>query len=73
MSPSEPNTTRELVIDTETPGTEIFILDANGHLVERGIRRIETELPLALYKIRYRVGDHVTDQLIEFPETVCKE
>jgi hypothetical protein len=65
MSPSEPIATRKLVIDTRTPGTEIFILDANGRLKKRGIRVLEADLPLALYKIRFRVGDRVTDTLIE--------
>jgi hypothetical protein len=65
MSPSEPIATRKLVVDTGTPGTEIFIIDAEGRVVERGIRKIETELPLALYKIRCRVGDRVADSLIE--------
>jgi hypothetical protein len=63
MSPSEP--TRMLVVNTKTPGAEIFIIDAEGQVVEHGIQEIETELPLALYKIRYRVGDRVADTLIE--------
>ena len=65
MLPSEPIATRKLVVDTETPGTEIFITDAKGDFAGGGIRKVEAELPVALYKIRYRVGDRVTDTLIE--------
>jgi len=67
MSLSEPVTTRNLIVDTYTPTTEIFVIDAEGQVVERGIRKLERELPVGLYKIRYRVGDRVTDSLIELP------
>jgi hypothetical protein len=36
MSPSEPVAKRMLVVDTKTPGTEIFVIDAEGRVVERG-------------------------------------
>jgi len=64
MLPSE-QVARELIVDTNTPGTEIFIIDAEGRVVECGIRKLQAELPLAMYKIRYRVGDRVTESLIE--------
>src|SRR5262249_50821666 len=65
MSPSEG--TRNLVVDTDTPGTEIFVGDATGRVVERGICKLETELLVGLYKIRYQIGHRVTDALIELP------
>src|ERR1043166_3560691 len=65
MSSSEPMPRRTLVVDTETPGTEIFITDAQGVQVANDIRRLETELPIGLYKIRFRVGNRVTDTLVE--------
>jgi hypothetical protein len=65
MSPSEPVVHRKLVIDTETPGTEIFVMNAQGVQVAEGVRRLEAELPIGVYKIRFRIGDRVTDTLIE--------
>jgi hypothetical protein len=65
MSPSEPIATRMLVVDTMTPGTEISIINAKGDLVGQAIRKLEAELPIALYKVRCRIGDRVADTLIE--------
>jgi hypothetical protein len=56
-----------LVVDTKTPGTEIFVINAEGRVVEQGIRKHDAELPVGLYKIRYRIGHRVTDSLIELP------
>jgi hypothetical protein len=56
-----------LIVDTNTPATEISVIDAEGRVVERGIRKHEAELPVGLYKILYRIGDRVTDSLIELP------
>jgi hypothetical protein len=65
MSPSEPIVKRKLIVDADTPGTEIFITDSKGALVGEGIRKLEVELPPALYKIKCRVGDRVSEILIE--------
>jgi len=67
LSKSEDAPKRTVTIDTETPGTEIFIIDANGTVVARSVRTLECQLPPGLYKIRYRVGDYVTDKLEEIP------
>lgn len=67
MSASEDSVKRRLVVDTQTPGTEITIIDSAGKVVESAAQRIDRDLSPELYKIRYRVGDRVVDQLIELP------
>lgn len=67
MLPPEDSVKRRLVVDTQTPGTEITIIDSAGKVVESAAQRLDRDLSPALYKIRYRVGDRVVDQLIELP------
>lgn len=67
MSPSENTPQRTLIIDTKTLATEITVIDSAGHVVAASVRRLESALVPALYKIRYRIGNHVEDQLIELP------
>ena len=46
---------------------DIFVSDATGNLVGRAVKRFDRELPPALYKVRYQIGDRVVDQLVELP------
>ena len=65
MNPSKSSPQRQLIIDAETPATEITVIDDRGEVKAKGVRRLEARLPPAIYKVRYRVGDRVVDQLIE--------
>jgi oleate hydratase len=65
---SEPVARRGLVVETNTPGAEIYALNAAGEVAAKGVARLLATLPTGLYKLRYRVGDRVTDQLFELPE-----
>jgi hypothetical protein len=67
LSQSDSIVLRKLVVDAGIPGTEIFVIDAAGNLVDRAVKRFDKELPSALYKIRYQIGDRVVDQLVELP------
>jgi hypothetical protein len=67
MLSSEDTSKRQLFVDTETPGTEIMIIDSEGKVLDVGVQRMARELPPALYKIRYRVGNQVADQIFELP------
>jgi Leucine-rich repeat (LRR) protein len=67
LSPSNSIAVRKLVVDAEIPGTEIFVFDAGGNLIHRAVKRFCEELPPALYKIRYQIGDRIVDQVVELP------
>ena len=64
---SEDTLKRALTIDTKTLATEINVIDASGKSIAKSVRKLTLDLPPALYKIRYRVGDRVVDDLIELP------
>jgi hypothetical protein len=65
LSLSEDLPERKVVIDTRTPATEITVLDWTGKVCAKAVRRVELSLAPALYKIRYRIGNRIEDQLIE--------
>ena len=65
LSPSDTMAMRRLVVDTETPGTEIIVIDSAGKVVDHAVQRFCKELPPALYKIRFIVGDRVVESLVE--------
>jgi hypothetical protein len=68
LSPSEEiAATRTLIVDTKVPATEITVIDSAGNALTTAVRRLELSLPAALYKIRYRIGNRVVDDLIELP------
>jgi hypothetical protein len=67
MSGSPEPIRRRLIADTETPGTEIFVIDAAGEVVARAVRTLDEELNPGVYKLRFRVGNKVTDELCELP------
>src|SRR5215472_7318122 len=58
---------RKLVVDAQVPGTKILVIDSTGNHVARTVKRFDKELPPALYKIRYEIGDRVLDQVVELP------
>lgn len=45
--------------------TEVFITDGSLHRIATGVGRVETEVPLGIYKVRFRAGDTHHDELIE--------
>jgi hypothetical protein len=65
-SPSAPK--RALSINTGVPTAQIFIIDGYNNVVARGVQSIVAELPVGLYKVRFKVGNSVADKLIELPE-----
>jgi hypothetical protein len=67
MSSSEDSSKRQFFVDTQTPGTEITIINSAGTVLDRAVQQMARELPPALYKIRYRVGNRVVDQIFELP------
>jgi len=67
MNPSDDSPKRELFVDTKTPATEITLIDSTGQVLAKFVRKLSSMVPPGLYKIRYRVGDRVVDQLIEVP------
>jgi hypothetical protein len=69
LSESEIFPKRTLIVDTKTPAVEINVFDASGvkMTTKSAVSRLELSLDPALYKIRYRIGNHVEDQLIELP------
>src|SRR5438105_3348078 len=68
MSTSSVPTLRKLIIDTKTPAAEVTLINSNGQSIASGVSKLILDLPPALYKIRYRVGDRVVDQLVELSE-----
>jgi hypothetical protein len=67
MSPSSEIPKRRLVADTGTPTTEIVVINAEGDIVAQATTRISTELPIGIYKLRFRIGNRIIDQLYELP------
>src|ERR1700683_1139786 len=67
MSPSREIATRLLSIDAGVPTVEIFIIDGDNTVRARGVRQIQKELPVGIYKARFRIGNTVSDKLFELP------
>lgn len=51
-----------VALSSRDPGTEIRIIDGERRLVEEGVGRIETKLPVGQYTARFRLGDAVKDE-----------
>jgi hypothetical protein len=67
MSPSPEVPKRAYLIASGLPTVEIFVIDGENNVVARGVETLSAELVPGIYKIRYRIGDKVTDSLEEFP------
>ena len=67
MSNSPETSKRSLSIDAGVPTAEIFITDGYNTVVARGVQSIRQELPVGIYKVRFRVGNTVADTLFELP------
>ena len=65
LSPCDAFPKRRLVVDTETLGTEISVIDSKGDVVARAATRLDQELPPAHYRIQYQIGDRVVTSPVE--------
>ncbi len=66
LSPEAPK--RGLEIETGVPTAEIFVIDGWNNVVARGVESVRADLPIGVYKVRFRVGNTVSDKLVELPE-----
>jgi hypothetical protein len=57
----------EVTIEASHPATEIFVIDGNFNLVDRGLDRLKTRLLPGLYKIKFKTGSMIKEihQVIE--------
>lgn len=62
MSPSETGT---LVMAAADDATEIFLMDASLHRLASGLGTLKKEVPLGVYKVRFRSGASQHDELVE--------
>ena len=63
-SPSE---TATLAMSAADDATEIFLIDAGLRRIASGLGHLEMEVPLGIYKVRFRSGASQQDQLVEVP------
>lgn len=53
-----------LKITPEDPATEIFVIDGEFHLVERGVGRMSVSLAPGIYNVKLRAGVQTKEQLV---------
>lgn len=53
-----------LTVETGSELAEVFLIDAAFELVRRGVGRLDSRVPVGLYKIKARLGDTTVEQLI---------
>jgi hypothetical protein len=56
-----------LIITTADSATEIFVLDARFHLVNRGIGMLDDAFPPGLYMVRARSGPETREEVVLLP------
>ncbi len=67
MSPSPEIPKRTYLIASGLPTLEIFVIDGENNVVARGVGTLSAEVAPGIYRVRYRIGDKVTDSFEEFP------
>jgi len=63
-----PSETGTLAISAADEASEIFLIDASLRRIASGLGKLEREVPLGVYKVRFRSGASQEDRLVEVAE-----
>src|SRR5262245_22698229 len=56
-----------LIAVGDSPMTEIFIINSQFERVAKGVGRVEVDLPAGLYKVKFKAGALIHEELIDLP------
>lgn len=60
----------ELAIQAPDASTEVFVIDAGFHRIASGLGELRLSVAPGLYKVRFRSGNTMSDELVEVPPGV---